>query len=75
MSYDMLRHFADSYGLLFMTLTFLGLVAWTLRSSARQDHARAAASIFDDDAGIAGDEARIAGDEARIAGDEEPPHG
>lgn len=49
MSYEALRHFADSYGLLFMTLVFLGLVAWTFRRGARDAHRRAAASIFEDE--------------------------
>lgn len=49
MSYESLRHFADSYGLLFMTLVFLGIVAWTFRKGARQGHERAAASILDDE--------------------------
>ena len=49
MSYETLRHFADSYGLLFMTVVFLGLAAWTFRRGARQDHARAASSILDDE--------------------------
>jgi cytochrome c oxidase cbb3-type subunit IV len=48
MSYDALRHFADSYGLLFMTAVFLGLIAWTFRKGARADHRRAADSIFDE---------------------------
>ena len=47
MSYDAMRHFADSYGLLFMTLVFLSLVGWTFRSGARRDHERAATSIFE----------------------------
>lgn len=49
MSYDAMRHFADSYGLLFMTLVFLALVAWTFRKGARRDHERAATSIFEDE--------------------------
>lgn len=31
MSYDELRHFADSWGLLAMTILFLGLIAWPFR--------------------------------------------
>lgn len=38
MTYDALRHFADSWGLLFLTLVFL-LVVWrACRPSARADH-------------------------------------
>ena len=47
MSDNELRHFADSYGLLFMTLVFLGFVAWTFRRGAKRDHERASMSIFE----------------------------
>ncbi len=47
MSYDALRHFADSYGLLFMVLVFLSLVGWTFRRGANRNHRRAAMSIFE----------------------------
>lgn len=47
MSYNELRHFADSYGLLFMALAFLALVAWTFRKGAKRDHERASKSIFE----------------------------
>ncbi len=49
MSYDALRHFADSYGLVFMGLVFLGLIGWTFRKGARRDLDRAATMIFDED--------------------------
>jgi cytochrome c oxidase cbb3-type subunit 4 len=49
MNYDALRHFADSYGLLFMTLVFLAVVAWTFRKGGRVHHQRAATSIFDEE--------------------------
>ena len=49
MSYDMLRHFADSYGLIFMALAFLALVGWTFRRGAGESHRQAAASIFEDE--------------------------
>ena len=51
MSYDALRHFADSWGLLFMGVTFLVLIGWTLRRGARQGHERAARSILENDDG------------------------
>ena len=35
MSYDALRHFADSWGLLAMALLFLTLIAWPFRPNAR----------------------------------------
>lgn len=49
MSYDALRHFADSWGLLAMTLLFLGLIAWPFRKGARHHHDDAATMIFRDD--------------------------
>lgn len=49
MSYDALRHFADSWGLLAMAVLFVGLVAWTFRRGAAEHHDRAAHMIFKDD--------------------------
>lgn len=49
MTYDALRHFADSWGLLAMALLFIGLIAWPFRKGARQHHERAANMIFRDD--------------------------
>ena len=49
--YDSLRHFADSWGLVFMMLSFLVLTGWTLRPSARSVHQKAANSIFEEDIG------------------------
>lgn len=49
MSYDALRHFADSWGLVFMSLVFLTLIGWTFRPGARRDHDKAANMIFDED--------------------------
>ncbi|NML07843.1 cbb3-type cytochrome c oxidase subunit 3 [Sphingomonas sp. G-3-2-10] len=48
MNYDVLRHFADSWGLVIMTVMFLSFVGWTFRPNARRDHRRAAHSIFED---------------------------
>ena len=47
MSYDALRHFADSYGLVFLGLVFVGLIGWTFRRGASHDHAHAANMIFE----------------------------
>ena len=47
MNYHVLREFADSWGLVFMTLTFLVLVGWAFRRGAGPDQAAAARSIFD----------------------------
>ena len=51
MSYDGLRHFADSWGLLFMGITFIVLIGWALRRGAAVPHDRAARSILEDDDG------------------------
>jgi cytochrome c oxidase cbb3-type subunit 4 len=34
--YDQLRHFADSWALLLLTLFFVGVIAWVLRPGARK---------------------------------------
>jgi cytochrome c oxidase cbb3-type subunit 4 len=49
MSYESLRHFADSYGLIMLGLIFLTMVGWTFRPGATRHHARAATMIFDED--------------------------
>ena len=49
MSYDALRHFADSWGLLAMALLFLTFIAWPFRPSARARNEEAANMIFKDD--------------------------
>ena len=49
MSSDMLRHLADSYGLIFLGILFVGLIGWTFRRGARRDNARAATMIFEQD--------------------------
>ena len=48
MSYETFRHFADSYGLLFMALTWLGFALWAFRPGARQHHRDAANMIFEE---------------------------
>jgi cytochrome c oxidase cbb3-type subunit 4 len=35
MDYDALRHFADSWGLLFMVVVFVGLVLFVFRKGAK----------------------------------------
>jgi cytochrome c oxidase cbb3-type subunit 4 len=49
MSYDQLRHLADSWGLVMLTMIFLGLVGWTFRPGARKHMDDAAQSIFKSD--------------------------
>lgn len=41
-TYDTLRHFADSWALLAMTLFFLGVVVWVLRPGARRRYSEQA---------------------------------
>jgi len=35
MAYETLRHFADSWGLVFLALVFIGVVAWVLQPGAK----------------------------------------
>lgn len=49
MTYDGFRHFADSYGLLFLGFLFLILVAWVFRKGARRYYDRASRMIFDEE--------------------------
>ena len=48
MSYEALRHFADSYGLLFMALAWLALCGWAFRPGAQSRNRDAAELIFKD---------------------------
>ncbi len=47
-TYDALRHFADSWGLLAMCVTFIALAAWPFRPGGRGASDEAARSIFKD---------------------------
>lgn len=47
MSYDALRHFADSWGLVFMGLTYAVLIGWHFRPKGRERSATAARAIFE----------------------------
>lgn len=49
MSYDALRHFADSWGLVMMAVLFIALVGWTFRKGASKHHESAANMIFKED--------------------------
>lgn len=51
-TYDLLRHLADSWGLLMMTAIFLGLCAWPFRPGARPMNRDAANSIFKDESDV-----------------------
>ncbi|TNE34034.1 MAG: cbb3-type cytochrome c oxidase subunit 3 [Alphaproteobacteria bacterium] len=46
-AYENLRHFADSYGLAIMMVTFLILCAWPFRPGAAKHNNAAANSIFE----------------------------
>lgn len=48
-TYDFLRHFADSWHLLFMTLFFVGVVIWAIRPGSNRVHRDVANSIFRND--------------------------
>ena len=48
-TYSLLRGFADSWYLLFMTLFFVGVVAWAFRPGSRKPQDEAATSIFRND--------------------------
>jgi cytochrome c oxidase cbb3-type subunit 4 len=49
MSYDGIRHFADSWGLLFLVGTFLIFIGTALRPSARAHHDEARTIPFRDE--------------------------
>jgi len=49
MSYEALRHFADSYGLLAMLVVWLAFAGWAFRPGARERNRAAAHMIFRDD--------------------------
>jgi cytochrome c oxidase cbb3-type subunit 4 len=48
-TYDALRHFADSWGLLLMVIIFLALCAWPFRPGAKKRNQEAAEAIFKDE--------------------------
>ncbi|OYW46198.1 MAG: cytochrome C oxidase Cbb3 [Novosphingobium sp. 12-63-9] len=48
-TYDVLRHLADSWGLVVMAGIFVGLCLWPFRPGARQYADEAATSIFKDE--------------------------
>ena len=47
--YEQLRHFADSYFLVFMFIVFLALCLWPFRPGSREHVDNARNSIFKDD--------------------------
>ena len=61
MSYDAFRHFADSWGLLFMAILYLTFVGWAFLPRNRERNRDAANMIFKDS-----DHGRIRGFQNRI---------
>ncbi len=51
-TYDLLRHLADSWGLLLMTGIFLGLALWPFRPGAKALNREVANSIFKDESDV-----------------------
>ena len=49
MNYHIAREFADSWGLVVMTVVFLGLALWPFRKGSGDANRRAAEMIFDED--------------------------
>lgn len=45
-TYETLRHFADSYGLMIMFAIFVALCLWPFRPGAREKNRKAANAIF-----------------------------
>jgi cytochrome c oxidase cbb3-type subunit IV len=48
MTYDALRHFADSWGLVAMGLLYLTLIGWHFRPGGKQRAREAVTMIFND---------------------------
>ena len=48
-TYETLRHFADSWGLLIMLVAFLALAAWPFRPGGKARSKEATEAIFKDD--------------------------
>ena len=49
MNYHILRELADSWGLVFMGLSFLVLIGWAFRRGSGDAHQHVASMIFDED--------------------------
>lgn len=57
-TYSVLREFADSWMLLFLTVVFTGVIVWAFRPGSRKVHDEIAASIFLHDDKPAGGDTR-----------------
>ncbi|MBR0552028.1 cbb3-type cytochrome c oxidase subunit 3 [Stakelama marina] len=53
-AYDTLRHFADSWALVLMTIAFVVLTGWAFLPGRRERNDRAAHSIFEQEDKIDG---------------------
>ena len=51
-TYEIMRHFADSWGLLVLTFVFLFVVAFVFRAGSRAQYERAARIPLDDDSKV-----------------------
>ena len=51
-TYEIMRHFADSWGLLALTFVFLFVVAFVFRAGSRAQYERAARIPLDDDSKV-----------------------
>ncbi|GAA0487578.1 hypothetical protein GCM10009096_33100 [Parasphingorhabdus litoris] len=49
MNYEDLRHFADSWGLVFLGMVFLTLIGWVFRPGSSEKNEKAAHMIFEED--------------------------
>ncbi|GLV27255.1 cbb3-type cytochrome c oxidase subunit 3 [Sphingobium sp. Cam5-1] len=49
MSYDALRHFADSWGLVFMGVSYAALIGWLFLPKGGERSEEAALAIFQND--------------------------
>jgi cytochrome c oxidase cbb3-type subunit 4 len=48
-TYDAIRHFADSWGLVFMGVLFVAFAGWAFRPGSKEVSAEVANMIFKDD--------------------------
>ena len=49
MDYQQFRHFADSWGLVYLTVVFVAVVAFAFRPGSKEHHDRAARIPLDED--------------------------
>ncbi|HSM18958.1 MAG TPA: cbb3-type cytochrome c oxidase subunit 3 [Hyphomicrobiales bacterium] len=42
MEYETLRHFADTWGLVFLVVVFLGVIMWVMRPGSEETYEEAA---------------------------------